>query len=61
MTILIEGEPKEIADLLLTIESQQPKKNDFEEIVNGLCQLMKTSSENYGTPPTSACKPKTQE
>ena len=55
MKIVIDGEPKEIADLLLAISGQQ-KNNDFEKTTNRLYQLMRTASERYDIPSTSQSK-----
>ena len=55
MKIVIDGEPKEIADLLLAISGQQ-KNNDFEKATNRLYQLMRTASERYDIPSTSQNK-----
>ena len=55
LRIIIDGESKEIANLLLAIGGQQNNK-DFEKVTNHLYQLMKTASKHDDIPLTSQNK-----
>ena len=49
MKIVVDGNPKEIAEFLVVIKELVDGKRDIEEIATELCQIFEETQTNYGT------------
>lgn len=49
MKIIVEGEPKEIAQLLITIREESKETQDIEEVVTNLCRVLDDAKPHYNT------------
>ncbi len=49
MKIIVEGEPKEIAQLLILTKGEPKGTQDVEEIVTNLFRVLDDAKQNYGT------------
>ena len=49
MKIVVDGDPKEIAEFLVVIKKLLDGKRGIEEVATCLCQIFKETQTNYGT------------